>query len=497
MSSSAEKTVDTATSAAGDVVEEATGAAGTTAVAQPAAPSTNKKRKGKKKGKKAPAEAAAAKERTPADIAREAGAIRQLQQILATQAPASAAPKEHRFWATQPVPHEDKAGTGGGGAADTAAGEEEADDSSADGPIDKIKTVEEVKAEPYSLPGGFEWDTIDVEEEAQLVELYTLLNENYVEDDDNMFRFDYPAAFLRWALCPPGFYKDWHVGVRVSKTRKLVGFISGIPVRTHVRDSDMMMCEINFLCVHKKLRSKRLAPVLIKEVTRRVNLLDIWQAIYTAGVTIPTPVASCRYYHRTLNAIKLLETGFTYKRASITKNAFKRMYKLPDAPQLPNSRPMTPADVPAVTALFRERMFGQEQYKVWLAMDESEVAHWFLPRASVVNTVVWEQDGKVVAFSSYYHLGSTVIDNPKHDRLNAVYSFYYAPGPFSCTDVMRDTLIIAKQDDADVFNCLDLMHNSEFLDTLKFGKGDGTLQYYLYNWRTASMSNGEVGVVLL
>jgi hypothetical protein len=30
--------------------------------------------------------------------------------------------------------------------------------------------------------------------------------------------------------------------------------------------------EINFLCVHKKLRSKRLAPVLIKEVTRRVNL---------------------------------------------------------------------------------------------------------------------------------------------------------------------------------------------------------------------------------
>jgi hypothetical protein len=32
------------------------------------------------------------------------------------------------------------------------------------------------------------------------------------------------------------------------------------------------MCEINFLCIHKKLRAKRLAPVLIKEVTRRVNL---------------------------------------------------------------------------------------------------------------------------------------------------------------------------------------------------------------------------------
>lgn len=34
----------------------------------------------------------------------------------------------------------------------------------------------------------------------------------------------------------------------------------------------MKMCEINFLCVHRKLRDKRLAPTLIKEVTRRVNL---------------------------------------------------------------------------------------------------------------------------------------------------------------------------------------------------------------------------------
>ena len=31
-------------------------------------------------------------------------------------------------------------------------------------------------------------------------DVYTLLNENYVEDDDNMFRFDYAIPFLRWAL---------------------------------------------------------------------------------------------------------------------------------------------------------------------------------------------------------------------------------------------------------------------------------------------------------
>ena len=54
------------------------------------------------------------------------------------------------------------------------------------------------------------------------------------------------------------------------------------------------MVEINFLCVHKKLRLKRMAPVLIKEITRRVNLQGIFQAVYTAGVVLPGVVAKCR-----------------------------------------------------------------------------------------------------------------------------------------------------------------------------------------------------------
>lgn len=54
------------------------------------------------------------------------------------------------------------------------------------------------------------------------------------------------------------------------------------------------MVEINFLCVHKKLRSKRVAPVLIREITRRVNQMGIFQAVYTAGIVLPKPIGSCR-----------------------------------------------------------------------------------------------------------------------------------------------------------------------------------------------------------
>ena len=43
-----------------------------------------------------------------------------------------------------------------------------------------------------------------------------------------------------------------------------MAFITGVPARLRVRQAALATVEINFLCVHKKLRQKRLAPVLIK-----------------------------------------------------------------------------------------------------------------------------------------------------------------------------------------------------------------------------------------
>lgn len=36
------------------------------------------------------------------------------------------------------------------------------------------------------------------------------------------------------ALQSPGWCKEWHCGVRVTKTRRLVGFISAIPATLRV-----------------------------------------------------------------------------------------------------------------------------------------------------------------------------------------------------------------------------------------------------------------------
>ncbi len=90
------------------------------------------------------------------------------------------------------------------------------------------------------------------------------------------------------------------------------------------------MVEINFLCVHKKLRSKRVAPVLIKEITRRVNMVGIFQAVYTAGILIPKPIAVCRYWHRSLNPKKLVDVQFSSLHRHMTLQRMIRLFRLPD-----------------------------------------------------------------------------------------------------------------------------------------------------------------------
>ena len=42
-----------------------------------------------------------------------------------------------------------------------------------------------------------------------------------------------------------------------------------------------------------------------QEITRRVNLRDVWQAAYTAGRVLPKPVATCQYWHRSLDPKKV------------------------------------------------------------------------------------------------------------------------------------------------------------------------------------------------
>lgn len=418
-------------------------------------------------------------------------------------APSEETKKRHLFWETQPMPHdreEQALVESGGNKKDSGDGSKEA--VFHNGPVVPDKKLEDIRATPYNMPSGFEWCSVDITEEKDRLDVYTLLAENYVEDDDCMFRFDYSQEFLIWALTPPGFKKDFHVGVRSSKSGKLVALITAVPAEVNVYDKKKVgMVEINFLCVHKKLRSKRLAPVLIKEITRRVNLEGIFQAVYTAGVVLPVPVSSCRYYHRSLNPKKLVDIKFSRLHPRMT---MARLIKLMKLPNEPSSKlvPMEPRHVSSAHKLLMEKHLNQ--FPLHVEFTEDDFAHWFLPRPGVINSYIVEEESKdgspsnnVTDLVSFYHLPSSIIGNPKYSHLRAVYSFYNVATSVALTELMRDALILAQKEKVDVYNCLSQMKNSEFLDELRFGMGDGNLQYYLYNWSCSLMESKDVGIVLL
>mmetsp|Transcript_6214 Transcript_6214/g.11053 ORF Transcript_6214/g.11053 Transcript_6214/m.11053 type:complete len:452 (-) Transcript_6214:36-1391(-) len=395
---------------------------------------------------------------------------------------------DHKFWDTQPVPKLDE------NSKRKKDGEEGADEPF--GPIDDEKAVSDVRQTPYVLPNGFEWCSINIEDEEELKETYTLLTENYVEDDDGMFRFDYSPEFLRWALMPPGYFKSWIIGIRQSNNKKLRAMVTGVPAHVHVHDKDAKMAEINFLCIHQKLRSKRLAPVLIKEITRRVNLEDQWQAIYTAGVKIPKPIGVAQYFHRSLNPKKLISVGFSRLHPRMTMASTLRLYKVADVPAL-TIKAMEPRHVKSVQKLLAE---NQKKYKVWIEMDEAEIAHWLLPRDKVIYSYVIEDPDHpdtVTDFCSFYNLPSSILGNEEYDHLDSAYSFYNVVTTVKLVDLMSDALVFAKKEGFDVFNALNLMENNQFLKQLKFGEGDGRLHYYLYNFAVPEMESKDIGVVLL
>jgi glycylpeptide N-tetradecanoyltransferase len=381
--------------------EEEDGAEATTADGAP----TKKKRKPRKKKAKAPSDASAvavAGQDQPKASAADIQAL--LQQLAVSQGNTKEgkAPEDYKFWNTQPVPKFKEPNL----LQTTDGGEGE---SMAEGPILPAAVCKKVaKPEPEKLVDGFEWCLVDLEDKEELNEFYDLLYNHYVEDTEGSFRFNYSTDFLAWALKPPGWTKECHIGVRTKtgadgKKGKLVASIAGIPVSLQVRGKQVDACEINFLAIHRKLRNKRLAPVLIKEVTRRYYLNGIYQALYTAGTLLPTPVSTCRYFHRSLDWEHLYKNGFSHLPPHSSELRMKLKYKLEDKTALKGLRPMKPADVPAVKELLSRY---NERFQLRQNFNEEDVAHYLCSDISkgVVWSYVVEEKGKITDFISYYLL---------------------------------------------------------------------------------------------
>ena len=115
-----------------------------------------------------------------------------------------------------------------------------------------------------------------------------------------------------------------------------------------------------------------------------MNLQGIFQATFTAGIYVPKPISTIRYYHRSLNPKKLIDVKFLGIPHNMTVSRFLKSFKIKDAPTLP-LRPMVKEDVESVVTLLNSNL---AKFTLAPHFTLEEANHWLLPKDKVIYSFV-------------------------------------------------------------------------------------------------------------
>lgn len=360
-----------------------------------------------------------------------------------------------------------------------------------DGQIESSEIVE-LNTVPFNLPSDFEWCKFDLANHDNCIEVAEFLDKHYVEDNDNEFRLQYKPEFIEWL-----YKKSQHIaiGVRMKSKNIIVAFVCGKVGKYQVNKNKLDMVDVNLLCVHKSLRNKRLVPVLVKELSRQFNLLGYSKALYNASNYLPTPILTANYFHRALNVKVLCETGFVKVDETTNYKAVKKANRLPEKFSNKNFKKIEEKHLEQMYELFNTYM---GKYNLHPIFTQEEFSYLFYGNKFVVCYVLEDEEGNVLDFISYYVTQSSVLkNNEKYKYIKKANLFYYTSLTETPYNLIKDIMIVARNNSMDVFNATDIMENNSTVRELGFEDGTGTQHYYLYNWKIKPLQNIQCSLILM
>ena len=117
--------------------------------------------------------------------------------------------------------------------------------------------------------------------------------------------------------------------IRSTNNKKIMGIATGDIKKYVINGQTVKLIEGNFMCVHKKLRNKRVAALLLLEQMRRHRAMGIPHGMYTSEHSMPTPFATTHFMNRFINPSKLAEVKYTNMPAFTSFKEFDKKYALP------------------------------------------------------------------------------------------------------------------------------------------------------------------------
>lgn len=378
--------------------------------------------------------------------------------------------------------------------------------------------------EQYILPENQFWRTMHVKNSYCRRQLVKYLDKYYVRDEENEFSLHYTSPFLKWEICGPNYDPELCVAIITRKNNKdkMIGFICGIKTTVKVGKTINKVIEINFLCVHPKYRNQQLAPILIKEVTRRAKLKGYSKAIYTGSESKGFPVAETGFWHRYLKIQPLIQSNFvsvapdvdTYKlQQSLDLGRSSKYEATRNCPKIRLSE-LKEDDLVETYELFCKNykkysyspIFSFEEFKHRFYDNKVVKCYVFrgLSATKISGTYgrYYPTEKKIIGMMSYFRLYSRVLKNSTIQMLDKAYLYYYVNtrNEHMVKQMLDCTMREAQEEGIMVFNALNIMDHtsSSLLSSLKFNPGTGKLKYFLHNWPgsgEAMIDNKKIGKI--
>jgi len=352
-----------------------------------------------------------------------------------------------------------------------------------DGPINNDNNVVEI---PTKLPNEYEWVLLNINNATDLNAITSFINKNYSDDLEHGYKRHYTKEFIKWYY---GSNVHKCLGVKLKNDNLLlVGLICGKVIKMQLNKNIMDMIESNFLCIHTKLRQKRLTTVLITELIRLFKMDKFSCGCYASNTYLPTPIISANNFERAINLKLLLSTGLVKLEKDANLQNIEKFHHIPNETTNKNMKKMELIHLDRCYDLFNTYM---DKYNYHPIFTKEEFQYIFINNKFVSSYVVCNEDDNVLDFVSYY---ITQLKNDKNHCIRTGNLYYYTSINETPYRLVKDLLVIAKKNNIDKFTMSDTMENEYITKELLFEQ-QKTIHHYLYNWKIKPIKNLQASFI--
>ncbi|AFP65286.1 N-myristoyltransferase (nucleomorph) [Chroomonas mesostigmatica CCMP1168] len=329
-----------------------------------------------------------------------------------------------------------------------------------------------ISIRPFFFPFEVCFSDLDLKNVKRVHLFFRFLEKNYIEDNDCYFRFNYIHEFLTFALMVPGWSSIFNLEMKFVRSKKILGSITSFPKLIIYNNYFIYSAEINFLCFLKKIRNKRCVSSFIGEITRRLNLNGISQAMFTTAICFSKSFLTRRFYHYSINPQKLFNLEFTPILNFIPniKLIFGKFEKC------------VYYDLKTIKWYISTRKHLLK-FAIYNYFDVKNFFHFFRTIPGVLYTFPLKKNKKKnLKVISFFSIPEKIIAKTKKKFIFSSYwyfSFFKISLKLSYQKLIENTLKLG----FDLFNIVESFSDKKNLFRWNFKKGTGRLQFHIFNWK--------------